>query len=120
MSPVTMSCVYVMCRKEAGAKGGLPAVGLKLADVVQCLQAAYQLTTSGKFQEAVEKFRSILLCAPLLVVDNTQEIAEAKQLVEICREYIVGLQMEAERKNMGKDSMDDQKRSAEVGCSDLW
>lgn len=100
--------------KEAGAKGGLPAVGLKLADVVQRLQAAYQLTTSGKFQEAVEKFRSILLSVPLLVVDNKQEIAEAKQLIEICREYIVGLQMEAERKNMGKDSIDDQKRSAEV------
>jgi coatomer subunit alpha len=63
-------------RKEAGAKAGLPAVGLKLNDLVQRLQIAYQLTTQGKFQEAVEKFRVILLSVPLLVVDNKQEISE--------------------------------------------
>jgi len=51
-------------------------VGLKLSDLVQRLQLAYQLTTQGKFQEAVERFRSILLSVPLLVVDNKQEITE--------------------------------------------
>lgn len=44
--------------------------------LVQQLQAAYQLTTTGKFADACEKFRSILLSVPLLVVDNKQEIAE--------------------------------------------
>lgn len=62
--------------KEAGAKGGVPAVGLKLAELVQRLQVAYQMTTQGKFEEAVGKFRSILLSVPLLVVDNKQEISE--------------------------------------------
>jgi len=68
--------VGVYCRKEAGAKGGVPAVGLKLSDLVQRLQVAYQLTTQGKFQEAVDRFRSILLGVPLLVVDNKQDITE--------------------------------------------
>jgi coatomer protein complex subunit alpha (xenin) len=54
----------------------VPAVGLKLSDLVQRLQVAYQLTTQGKFQEAVEKFRATLLSVPLLVVDNKQEISE--------------------------------------------
>lgn len=54
----------------------MPAVGLKLNDLIQRLQLCYQLTTVGKFEEAVEKFRSILLSVPLLVVDNKQEIAE--------------------------------------------
>ena len=63
-------------RKEAGARGGVPAVGLKLSDLVQRLQAAYQLTTQGKFTEATEKFRTLLLSVPLLVVDNKQEISE--------------------------------------------
>lgn len=63
-------------RKEAGLKNALPAVGLKLNDLIQRLQLCYQLTTAGKFEEAVEKFRSILLSVPLLVVDNKQEIAE--------------------------------------------
>ena len=51
-------------------------VGLKLSTLVQQLQIAYQLTTGGKFNEAIERFRNILLSVPLLVVDNKQEIAE--------------------------------------------
>lgn len=65
-------------RKDAGLKNGVPAVGLKLNDLIQRLQLCYQLTTVGKFEEAVEKFRSILLSVPLLVVDNKQEIAEVR------------------------------------------
>jgi coatomer protein complex subunit alpha (xenin) len=71
---------YIPCqiisRREAGAKGGMAAVGLKLNDLVQRLQGAYQLTTQGKFVEAAERFRSLLLNIPLLVVQNKQEIAE--------------------------------------------
>ena len=102
-------------RKEAGARGGVPAVGLKLNTLVQRLQTAYQLTTQGKFQEAAERFRAILLSVPLLVVDNKQEVAEAQQLIEICREYIVGLQMELTRKDMPKGTLEEQKRLCEVG-----
>jgi len=65
-----------MFRKEAGAKGGIPAVGLKLSELVARLQLAYQMTTQGKFVEAVEKFRSVLLSVPLLVVDKRQDISE--------------------------------------------
>ena len=70
--------LLVSFRKDAGLKNGVPAVGLKLNDLIQRLQLCYQLTTVGKFEEAVEKFRSILLSVPLLVVDNKQEIAEVR------------------------------------------
>ncbi|XP_032477387.1 coatomer subunit alpha isoform X3 [Phocoena sinus] len=100
--------------KDAGLKNGLPAVGLKLNDLIQRLQLCYQLTTVGKFEEAVEKFRSILLSVPLLVVDNKQETAEAQQLITICREYIVGLSMEIERKKLPKESLEQQKRICEL------
>jgi hypothetical protein len=61
-----------------------------------------------------------------LVVDNKQEvrvffnflqilllffliqIAEAQQLIEICREYLVGLLMESKRKDLPKESVADQ------------
>lgn len=55
-------------------------MGLKLHDLIQRLQLCYQLTTVGKFEEAVDKFRSILLSVPLLVVDNKQEIAEVRAI----------------------------------------
>ena len=53
-------------------------MGLKLNDLVTRLQTAYQLTTSGKFADAIERFRVILLSVPLLVVDNKQEISEVR------------------------------------------
>ncbi|CAI9735621.1 coatomer subunit alpha-like isoform X1 [Octopus vulgaris] len=102
--------------KDAGARNGVPAVGLKLATLVQQLQLAYQLTTGGKFGEAIDRFRTILLSVPLLVVDNKQEIAEAQQLIEICREYIVGLSMEMTRKELPKETFEQQKRSCEMAA----
>nr|KAF6413016.1 COPI coat complex subunit alpha [Molossus molossus] len=102
--------------KDAGLKNGVPAVGLKLNDLIQRLQLCYQLTTVGKFEEAVEKFRSILLSVPLLVVDNKQEISEAQQLITICREYIVGLSMEIERKKLPKETLEQQKRICEMAA----
>ena len=66
-------------RKDAGARNGTPAVGLKLASLVQQLQVAYQMTTAGKFIDACDKFRAIMLSVPLLVVDSKQEIAEVRQ-----------------------------------------
>lgn len=134
-------------------------MGLRLSDDITRLQQCYQLTTAGRFEEAVERFRSILLSVPLLVVDNKQEISEvshapycypfvssiymhiyttlnmqcslflvlyllfvfqAQQLITICREYIVGLTMEIERKKMPKETLEDQKRLCEVNiCFDL-
>ncbi|XP_014673558.1 PREDICTED: coatomer subunit alpha-like [Priapulus caudatus] len=102
--------------KEAGAKQGMPAVGVKLSDLIQRLQAAYQMTTGGRFGDAVDKFRTILLSIPLLVVSNKQEISEAQQLLGICKEYILGLGMELLRKEMPKATLDQQKRVCEMAA----
>lgn len=95
---------------------GLPAIGVKLPDLIQRLQQCYQLTTVGKFQDAVEKFRHLLLSILMLSVDSKQEITEAKQLLEICREYIIGLSMEVERKSLPKATIEDHKRSCEMAA----
>jgi len=102
--------------KEANPKHSLPAVGLKLNDLVSRLQSAYQLTTSGKFAEASDNFRSILLSIPLLVVETKQEETEAQQLREICCSYLVGLAMETARKEHPKATLDDQKRVCEMAA----
>ena len=102
--------------KDCGPKNGLPAVGMKLNDLVQRLQSCYQLTTAGKFADAVEKFRSILLSIPLLVVESKQDEAEAMQLREISMNYLVGLTMEAKRKEMPKATAEQQKRICEMAA----
>ncbi|XP_076236595.1 coatomer subunit alpha [Calliopsis andreniformis] len=102
--------------KDTNPKSGLPAVGLHLTDLVQRLQVCYHLTTGGKFPEAIEKFQAILLSVPLIVVDTRQDIAEAEQLIQICREYILGLKMETERKNLPKATLAEQKRICEMAA----
>ena len=102
--------------KEATARSGLPVVPVKLSALVQMLQVAYQLTTAGKFQEAVAKFHHILLSITLLAVDSKSEATEAQQLMAICREYILGLSLEITRKDLPKESLDEQKRSAEMAA----
>jgi len=102
--------------KDAGPKNGLPAVGMKLADLVSRLQSAYQLTTSGKFTEAISTFRSILLSIPLLVVESKAEEQEAQQLLSICSSYLVGLSMEGKRKEHPKATVEDQVRVCEMAA----
>lgn len=100
----------------SGLKNCRPAIGCRLTDLVQRLQLAYQATTGGKFQEAVEKFRSILHAILFLVVDTHQDVAEVMQLLDICREYILGLEIEKERKNLPKESLEQQKKSCEMAA----
>ncbi|VDK27188.1 unnamed protein product [Gongylonema pulchrum] len=101
--------------QDGAGRSGLPAVGLHLGDLAARLQTCYHLTTSGKFTEAVEKLRLLLLSVPLLVVDSKQETAEAQQLIDICREYLVGLLMECARKELPKIA-ENAKRNAEMAA----
>jgi len=89
---------------------------MKLNDLVQRLQGAYQMTTGGKFADAVERLHQILLSITLLAVDSRQETTEAQQLLGICREYIVGLQMELARKELPKQTPEQQKRICEMAA----
>lgn len=102
--------------KDTNPKSNLPAIGLYLTDLVQRLQVCYHLTTGGKFPEAIEKLQAILLSVPLLVVDTRQDIIEAQELIQICREYILGLKMETERKNLPKATLAEQKRICEMAA----
>ncbi|CAF1023866.1 unnamed protein product [Didymodactylos carnosus] len=100
--------------RDATVKNYLPSIGVKLEELVSRLQLAYRLTTNGKFSEAVEKFRSILLSVPLLIVDTRQDVSEATQLIEICREYIIGLQMSMAKKDLQGANV--EKRSCELAA----
>ncbi|KFD58197.1 hypothetical protein M514_00960 [Trichuris suis] len=102
--------------KDPVVKNCLPPVGIKLSDLANQLQSCYQLTTTGKFADAVDSFRALLLSIPLLVVDNKQDVLDAQQLIEICREYLIGLTMELKRKEMPKETLADQVRCAEMAA----
>ncbi|XP_078428727.1 coatomer subunit alpha-1-like [Wolffia australiana] len=79
-----------------------PALVLRLPHLEEKLKLAYKATTEGKFSEALRLFLSILHAAPLVVVEQRREVDELKELVEIVKEYVLGLKMEVRRKE-GKD-----------------
>lgn len=97
-------------------KSTSPLLTIRLTDLVQKLQHCYQLTTSGRFTEAIDRFQSLLLQLTLVVVDTKQEVLEAQQLLRICREYILGLRMESVRKGLPKTTNDQQKRQCEMAA----
>ncbi|XP_045540033.1 coatomer subunit alpha isoform X2 [Papilio machaon] len=102
--------------KEASGADLLPVITMKLNDLVSQLQQCYQLTTAGKFAEATDRLRDIAQAVPLLLVPGKQELAEAQQLLAICREYLLGLQMETARKAMTKSTIEEQKRTCEMAA----
>ncbi|XP_072934358.1 coatomer subunit alpha [Epargyreus clarus] len=102
--------------KEASGKDLYPIITLRLNDLVTQLQQCYQLTTSGKFTEATERLQRVARGVPLLQLDGRAELAEAQQLLAICREYLLGLQMETARKAMPKNTLEEQKRTCEMAA----
>lgn len=62
------------------------------------LKAAYKLTTEGLFNEAILKFRKILLLLPMMVLQTPKEKEDVALLIRICLEYIMGLRCEIARK----------------------
>ncbi|KAF2879360.1 hypothetical protein ILUMI_26807 [Ignelater luminosus] len=89
---------------------------IKFTDLLQMLQECYCLTTNGKFAEALESFKLLLLKISLISTSNKQEVLEAKQLLKICHEYIVALKMELLRKSLPKSTIEDQKRQCEMAA----
>lgn len=55
--------------------------------------------TDGDFDAAVANFTSILHTIPLLVVSRRTEEAEIKELVNVCREYLLAVRLEITRRN---------------------
>ncbi|XP_072959007.1 coatomer subunit alpha-1 [Typha angustifolia] len=90
---------------------GPPALVFKLSQMDEKLKAAYRATTEGKFPEALRQFLNIMYTIPLIVVDSRREVDEVKELIEIVREYVLGLKIEVKRKET-KDNIIRQQELA--------
>ncbi|KAM0887483.1 hypothetical protein ACQ4PT_029000 [Festuca glaucescens] len=90
---------------------GPPALVFSFSQMEDRLKVAYKATTEGRFPEALRQFLSILHTIPLIVVDSRREVDEVKELIEIVREYVLGLRMELKRKEL-KDNVNRQQELA--------
>lgn len=87
----------------------LPLSILTISHVLEDLQQAYQYVTSGKFNNALDSFITIMCTIPLLIPDGETTQDDLQDLIGICREYILGLSIELERK-----ATTDDKRAIEL------
>lgn len=85
---------------RGGGGGGvpLPAITVTLSSLVERLKLAYRAFQAGSFAEAKDLFMAILHAIPLVVVEKRTEVAEVKELLTICREYVTAVRLELERK----------------------
>ncbi|CAD6343523.1 unnamed protein product [Miscanthus lutarioriparius] len=91
---------------------GPPALIFSFSQMEDRLKAAYKATTEGRFPEALRQFLNILHTIPVIVVDSRREVDEVKELIEIVREYILGLKMELKRKELRDDVTHQQELAA--------
>ncbi|RWV94717.1 hypothetical protein BHE74_00038526 [Ensete ventricosum] len=91
---------------------GPPALVLKFSQMDEKLKAAYRATTEGKFPDALRQFLNILHAIPLIVVDSRREVDEVKELIEIGREYVLGLKIELKRKEIKDNFVRQQELAA--------
>jgi len=111
--PGTVSNLTFMERNATEGNPGqrsLPETCVRLSELVERLRGAYRAFQTGKFQEALDGFRQLLFCVPLLVVQSN-EVGEVRDIMSVCKEYITGVLIELERKNTG-----DPVRQAELAA----
>ncbi|GAA5999111.1 coatomer subunit alpha [Rhodotorula paludigena] len=103
---------------RAEPRSVLPVATLSLQSITAGeLRAAYTAFQKAKFAEAADIFRGILQSLLLVVTATPAEAAELQELVIVCREYLIGLSLEIERRRIAAAGEPDSlKRQLELAA----
>ncbi|KAK0582815.1 hypothetical protein LWI29_029895 [Acer saccharum] len=91
---------------------GPPALVFNFSQLDEKLKAGYRATTTGKFSDGLRLFISILHTIPLIVVESRREVDEVKALLDIVKEYVLGLQIEVKRRELKDNPVRQQELAA--------
>jgi len=78
--------------------GKSPLSALSIESLSALVKAGYADFTKGKFEECHVTFLKVLHSIPFVVCETKPQLNELKKLLGICREYVLGLVLEAKRK----------------------
>ena len=68
------------------------------AHLRELLERGWNLTTNGKFDEAIKSFRQVLQEVLMAKARTEDEAREMMEMVPMCRDYILGLSMDLKRR----------------------
>lgn len=95
----------------------LPAIAFAFADIQAGeLAEANRLFGRGKFAESLTTFRSILQKLLVVVATSDAEATAITELVTTCREYIIGLTLEVERRRLVTEEPENIVRNLELAA----
>ncbi|KAJ1983510.1 hypothetical protein H4R34_001235 [Dimargaris verticillata] len=97
----------------------LPVIAVDLQGLIEQLQDGYKKTTTGRFQDAIVLFKSLLHALVFVTAHKKSEVDEAQQLIQVARDYLVGLTMERARQDLmtqATNSADAMKRVLELAA----
>ncbi|KAK4519191.1 TFIIH complex serine/threonine-protein kinase subunit kin28 [Mucor velutinosus] len=110
--------LYVYLRRYgASARNSRPAAAYNFQNLLTVqLQLAYKYFTSGRLPASATQFKALLHSVLFTVVDSQSEVDEANQLVQICREYAMGLAIEQQRRSIAANDPNNTKRALELAA----
>jgi len=80
---------------DTQGKKSLPRNSLKIKNLRDGLRSGYRFFQGGKFSDSKEAFASVMVKIPLVVTESKAEASEVKEMLEICREYILAIRIKA-------------------------
>ncbi|TIB38407.1 hypothetical protein E3P86_01655 [Wallemia ichthyophaga] len=99
-------------------KSYLPVTGtLSLQSIASNeLQEGYRLFKAGKFVESAAAFKSILIQLLLVSVSSQEETKDIRDIINVSREYLIGLTLEIERRRLVAEEPSNVKRILELAA----
>ncbi|KAG0142374.1 hypothetical protein CROQUDRAFT_135608 [Cronartium quercuum f. sp. fusiforme G11] len=95
----------------------LPVLARSLESLTRFeLKAAYAHFRKAEFVEASGAFRRILQSLLLVIAKDEAEVTELSELVITCREYLLGLSLEIERRRVAATEPENLKRQLELAA----
>jgi coatomer protein complex subunit alpha (xenin) len=75
-----------------------PMILFSVQYILDQVKDAHKLTSEGKFKESLGIFRSALQCIPLSVASDAKEEQQLTEMIDVCRDYTIGMSLEITRK----------------------
>ena len=85
---------------QRSAAPALPLAVYRLQHALQIAKMGMKCFQAGRFEDALNAFRSLLVIVPVVVADSKEEEAELRQLVDMAREYLLAVRIELLRRDI--------------------